>query len=375
MRLLFAIKGLHQSAGGAERVICDVSSYLADHCAHNVSLLTFDAPENNSFYPVSSAVQMISLGIGDVRAPTSLSVFLQRILTLRRVVSLESPDVVIAFMHSTFVPMSFALIGTGVPLVASEHIVMEYYRSRPLQFALFAAAVPFLRRITVISDVIAGEYPIWIRRKMVAVTNPLSPVFLREVNMNQRDSFCRILAVGRFSKRKDHQTLLAAFAMISETFPKWTLRIVGDGVLRPTTQREVERLGLQDRVSLPGIVSNVTKEMAEASFFALASKYESFGLVFAEAMACGKAVVAFADCQGVNNMIEDGETGLLVKGVDRVKAMADGLRRLMTNEELRGSMGQRARERVLQRFEIGHVCNRWDRILTDVRECGPACRD
>jgi glycosyltransferase involved in cell wall biosynthesis len=365
MKLLFAIKGLHQASGGAERVICDVSSYLADHCGHSVSLLTFDLPGAAPFYPISRAVKLIPLGIGDIRTSTSLRVLFKRIPALRRIISLQAPDVVVAFMHSMFVPMAFALAGTGIPLVASEHIVMSHYRSRQLQFALFAAAVPFIRSITVLSDSIARQYPRWIRRKMVTVTNPISPIFQKEIKSSQQKDPRRILAIGRFSERKNHSTLLAAFASLGKEFPGWSLRILGDGVLRPILQSEVKRLGLQDRVSLPGTVTDIAQEMSDASFFALASKYESFGLVFAEAMACGKASVAFSDCQGVSDVIDDGETGLLVKGADPVKAMADGLRCLMINEEQRSNMGKLAKERVFLRFSIDQVCDRWEAVLHD----------
>ncbi len=365
MRLLFAIKGLHQAAGGAERVICDISSYLADHRGHSVSLLTFDRSGVAPFYPLSPAVRLVPLDIGETHTATSFPVLLQRIRALRRVVRSQAPDVVVAFMHSMFIPMAFALVGTGIPLIASEHIVRDYYRSRRVQFALFAALVPFFRQITVLSDSIARQYPIWIRRKMVTVTNPISPVFQREPRSEQRKDPCRILSIGRFSKRKDHVTLLAAFATLADEFPEWSLRILGDGVLRPAIEEQVRCNGLEDRVSLPGIVSNVGEELSEASFFALASRYESFGLVFAEAMACGKATVAFADCQGVNEVVDDGETGLLVKGGDRVRSMADGLRYMMSHAAQCKSMGELAKQRVFQRFAIERVCDRWGKILND----------
>jgi glycosyltransferase involved in cell wall biosynthesis len=362
LKVLFAIKGL-STAGGAERVICDVTSYLADCRGHEISLLTFGREDQEPFYPVSRAVQQIPLGIGDTRSSTSLPILLRRIWALRRAVLSHAPDVVVAFMHSMFVPMAFALTGTGIPLIASEHIVREYYRSRRLQFALFAAAMPFMRCVTVLSDSIARGYPRWIHRKMTVVTNPISPAFQREPPFEGSTDSCRILSIGRFSKRKDHATLLAAFASLAEEFPQWSLRILGDGVLRPAIQAQAERLGLQGRVSLPGPVTDVAGELANASFFALASRYESFGLVFAEAMACGKASVAFADCQGANELVVDGETGVLVEGPDRIQAMASGLRRLMTDPVAREDMGKRARRRVSQRFAIERVGERWEQIL------------
>lgn len=366
MKLLFAIKGLHKAAGGAERVISDVCSYLADERGHDVYLLTFDRPGAAPFYPLSRKVTLIQLGIGDTLAPTSLPLLLRRVVALRKSVRSLAPDVVAAFMYSMFVPMALALAGSGIPLVASEHIVMEYYRTRRTQFALFVAVIPFIRLITVLSDSVARQYPKWIRRKMVVITNPISPMFHQAAETGNDKDLCRILSVGRFSARKDHATLLAAFASLAKDFPDWSLRVVGDGVLRPDVQREVERLGLQDRVSLPGAVSDIPGEMRQASLFALASRYESFGLVFVEAMACGKASVAFADCQGANEVI-DTETGLLVDANDsnRVAALAEGLRYLMRNEPERRNMGQRARARVSQHFSIDRVCGRWEEILCD----------
>lgn len=368
MKLLFVIKGLHMAAGGAERVICDVASYLSDKRGYDVCLLTFDRPGATPFYPVSRKVRLIQLGIGDTHAPTSLSVLLRRIVVLRKTVKRLAPDVVVAFMYSTFVPMALALAGSGIPLVASEHIVMDYYRTRRTQFALFLAAVPFIRVITVLSHSVASRYPRWIRRKMVVVTNPVSPEFQLIAATGHNEETRRILAVGRFSQRKDHSTLVAAFASIANEFPDWCLRVVGDGALRSKVQSEVERLGLQHRISLPGIVSNIPQEMSQASLFALASRYESFGLVFVEAMACGKATVAFADCQGANEVIEHNETGLLVDvaSSDRTGAMAQGLRFLITNEQQRRGMGQRAKARVFERFSIERVCGRWEEILHSV---------
>jgi glycosyltransferase involved in cell wall biosynthesis len=367
MKLLFAIKGLDQAAGGAERVISDVCSYLADKRGHDVFLLTFDRPGAAPFYPLSRKVRLIQLGIGDTRSPTSLPLLLRRIVALRKSVRSLAPDVVVAFMHSMFVPVALALAGSGIPLVASEHIVMDYYRTRRTQFVLFVAVVPFIRFITVLSDTVARRYPKWIRRKMIVVTNPISPVFQQAVTTSNGKDPHRILSIGRFSKRKDHSTLLAAFASISSELPDWSLRIIGDGVLRPALEDEVERLGLQDRVSLPGVVLDIPYEMTQASFFALASRYESFGLVFVEAMACERAAVAFADCQGANEVIEDGETGLLVEPQDsnRVAAMAEGLRYLMTNEVERRDMGKRGRARVFQHFSIDRVCGRWEEVLDD----------
>lgn len=363
MKLLFAIKGLHRATGGAERVICDVCSFLAEQGGHEVSLLTFDLPGSLPFYSLSPRVRLLQLGLGNPAAPTSLVQLLQRMAALRRVVKVQNPDVVVAFMHSMFIPMAFALAGLKFPLIASEHTTATHYRRRWVEFALFMGSVPFVDRITVLSDLVAKSYPLWVRRKMIAVTNPISPAFLRVTLDSADGNSMRILSVGSFSTSKDHITLIRAFGSLADDFPEWSLRILGDGVLRPELEREIKKLELVGRVSLPGVVTDVGKEMANASLFALASNYESFGLVFAEAMACGKAPIAFADCLGASEIIDHEKTGLLLAGGDRVKVMADGLRRLIVNKEERDRMGANGRQSVFRRFSIELVCARWEQLL------------
>ena len=129
MKLLFAIKGLYCAAGGAERVICDVCSFLAEQGGHEVSLLTLDSPGTPPFYSLSPRVRLLQLGLGDPAVPTTLVQFFRRMVSLRRVVKSQNPEVVVSFMHSMFIPMSFALAGLKVPLVASEHTTATHYRA------------------------------------------------------------------------------------------------------------------------------------------------------------------------------------------------------------------------------------------------------
>ena len=59
------------------------------------------------------------------------------------------PDVAVGFMHSSYIPLGLALLGTGIPLVASEHISYDHYRDRPLQAALLRLT-PRLARVTTV---------------------------------------------------------------------------------------------------------------------------------------------------------------------------------------------------------------------------------
>src|SRR5690606_11954559 len=120
-----------------------------------------------------------------------------------------------------------------------------------------------------------------------------------------------------------HVTLIDAFADIYDKYPEWDLKIIGEGPLRPTLEEQIRRLGLEDRVSLPGATQSIGSEYRNADLFVLPSRYESFGLATAEAMGYGLAAIGFADCPGTNELIQDGINGKLAPSTDRTTSLAN----------------------------------------------------
>lgn len=347
-KMLFAIKALEDIQGGAERVLADITARLAAE-GRDVAAVTFDREGAQPFYPLSDKVRLYNLGIGDTHASATFAETWQRMRALRRFVKEHKPDVAIGFMHSMFVPLAFALIGSGVPVVASEHIVPDHYKTRRFEFILFLLSSLFMRRITVLSKTIMKSYPYILRRKMVPVPNP---VMIPEKMADTRgDKVARktVLSVGRFDPQKDQMTLVRAFAKLAADFPDWDLRIVGDGALRGKLEAEIAALGLEERISLPGTTKEIGAEYAAAQLFVLPSLYESFGLVTAEAIAHGLPVIGFADCPGTNELIEDGKNGILVAVTndgERVKD-ASGARAAALAKAMRGLMAEPARREKL----------------------------
>lgn len=367
MRLLFAIKFLNGAVGGAERVLCTIASELASR-GHDVIIVSFDRAGGEPFYPLSAAVRRIELGVGDAVRSARLGETLRRMRALRRCVTDETPEVAIGFMHSMFVPLAFALAGTGIPVVGSEHIVPEHYRTRPFQFALLLMAAPLLARITVLSEAIRGSYPGVVRRRMVEMPNPVAPA-TGESRLPDSKSRRVLLNVGRFDPQKDQVTLVRAFARIATDHPDWDLRIVGDGPLRPELQRLSAELGIADRIAMPGIARDIGAEYRAADAFVISSAYEAFGLVTAEAMSHGLPAVGFADCPGTNELIQDGVTGLLAPGaLDRAGSLAAALAQLLPNDALRRRFGAAGKASIDLKYSAQRTGGRWEALLLAVHE-------
>jgi len=366
VNIVFAIKALGNQGGGAERVLVEVASGLARR-GHVVSIVSSDRDGELPYYPVDERVQLVRLGIGNTVARSTISEVLRRVLRLRRSILDASPDVVVGFMQSTYVPLGFALKGSGVPLIASEHIGPEHYVGRMLERMALNSTPLVATRITVVSSQIREAFSPWLRRRMVAVSNPVA-VAAKAPSPDRAGRGTDggvLLCVGRLAPQKDQAVLISAFALIASEFPEWRLRIVGEGELREKLQASVDALGLGSQVELPGATPLIDEEYAAADLFVLPSSYESFGLATAEALLHGLPAVGFADCAGTNELIRDGENGRLVSGPDRASALAAVLAALMRDPAERARLASSSRQWIIQRYGIEGVLDQWERLLSE----------
>jgi len=120
-----------------------------------------------------------------------------------------------------------------------------------------------------------------------------------------------VLAAGRLVAQKDFFTMLDAFARVRARRPV-RLVVLGDGPLRAALRTRAETLGVAADAAFPGFAANPFRFMARAGVFALSSRWEGFGVVLVEALACGCPVVS-TDCpSGPAEILEHGRWGALV---------------------------------------------------------------
>ena len=166
------------------------------------------------------------------------------------------------------------------------------------------------------------------------------------------DSDRVILGVGRFIPRKGHLTLVRAMPRILERCPNASLVLVGRGPALSEAVQTAGALGVRERVLFPGRLSDeeIAALYATCEVFALPTgqdangQVEGFGLVFAEANAYGKPVVA-GRSGGVLDAVLDGETGLLVEPGDPAAAAA-AIVSLLADRELARRLGENGKRRV-----------------------------
>jgi phosphatidylinositol alpha-1,6-mannosyltransferase len=163
-----------------------------------------------------------------------------------------------------------------------------------------------------------------------------------------------ILTVNRLAATEpfhSYDQILAALPALRQALPQVHYLIVGKGDDRPRLEQLIRDYRLQACVTLAGFIpdEDLPDHYALCDVFAMPSQLEGFGIVYLEAMACGKPVLAGFD--GGQDALNHGELGALVDPMDRV-AMATTLRRILTGTYPNGLMyqPQALRQRVIEAF-------------------------
>ena len=148
---------------------------------------------------------------------------------------------------------------------------------------------------------------------------------------NIKDEEIVIGVVGRLSEQKDPMTMIKAFKLVNDVKSNTKLMYVGSGNLEEDVKEYAKQAGILDKIIITGWVSNVEEYIPAVDIAVLPSKWEAFGLVLIEYMACDKPIVA-SDIGGIPDIIKDKENGLLCKCNDYKKKKKKLLYLINNNE-------------------------------------------
>ena len=165
------------------------------------------------------------------------------------------------------------------------------------------------------------------------------------------DGDALVLYVGRLDREKSVERVLVAFERIASTVASARLLLVGHGTEAERLRRLASGLSVTPRIRFLGLRPH--DELAEcyqaADVFLFASETETQGLVLAEAASCGLPAVA-VDAPGCDEVVRDGETGILTKSDPA--ALAEAAIGLLLDPERRRGMARRAREVAEREFDV-----------------------
>lgn len=184
------------------------------------------------------------------------------------------------------------------------------------------------------------------------------------VHRQQRGNAVTVLYVSRLERRKGTDIFMAALSQLLKACPQVSVRIVGRDSYAGDASRSylstfsADFPDLVDKVSFLGQVSDaeLAREYEQADIFCVPSRYESFGIIYLEAMRYALPVVA-AGVGGITDIVVDGETGLLT-APENARALADAMARLVNDRALRLRMGDKGRQRFKTLFDHDVIIDR-----------------
>lgn len=170
------------------------------------------------------------------------------------------------------------------------------------------------------------------------------------------------LAAGRV---KGFDVLLAAASILKKRFPNLRVLVVGDGPRRPFLEDVARRLRILDLIHFAGQSQDVRVPLAVMDLFVFSSRWpEAFGLTLVEAMAAGKPIVA-TRVGAVPEIVQHGESGWLVPQEDPAQ-LAQGIALLLSDRSLAKKLGQQARQRVLELFDVHRMVSQIEAVYREV---------
>lgn len=339
-RSLFFLPDLN--GGGAQRTTINLVRHWPDDRPHPTLAV---ASASGAARVWLTGIDPVDLGSGRLR---------WSLLPLRRLIRRERPDIVFSTMVGANIVAAASMIGLRSPPILVVRETSHRARST-LSFAQRAAIGHAYRRavaVVALSEGVRMELLEYYRLKPERVIKIHNPVDVDAFHSRASGSAHpwqgdgpMVVAAGRLVRQKGFDILLRAFAYMPAADTR--LAILGEGPDREAIATLAGELGLTNRVLMPGHVADPGPWYAHAATFVLSSRWEGFGHVLVEAMACGAPVVAFDCPHGPADIIEHGHTGLLVPPQD-VHALAESLGRLVGNQEFAGRLrdaGQRAARR------------------------------
>lgn len=377
LKLVYLTPALYM-AGGVERVLTLKANYFAEHFGYDITIILTEGKNKPLFYPLSPKIKVVNLDINFEELWTcsfikKIFVYLKKQRLYKRRVKEElmrlRPDITISLLRREINFIND--IKDGSCKIGELHINRANYRNfsenenNPVK-ALFSKfwmhnLVGHLRKLDRLVVLTEDDKQSWVELNNVEVIPDPLP-FLPSRRSHQTEK--RVLAVGRYSHEKGFDLLLKAWSVVEKSCLDWRLDVYGDGDRSPYEQL-VSNLGIdKNRCVLHGRTEDVEAEYVNSSVFVCSSRFEGFGMVMIEAMACGLPVVSF-DCPwGPRSIISNQEDGLLVES-GNIDKLADAIMKMIHDGDLRSSMAHAALRNV-ERFRLDRIAIQWKQVFTSL---------
>ena len=356
--------------GGIERMFAQKANMLTEQMGWEVVMLTYEQNGEPFPYPLSSRIKQVNLDVrlyAAYQVPYPLRYFRKIMLrqklcaAIHRFLQTWKPDIVICTDKDTNEMDALFKAHTTERLIVEAHTGMVDHEFQVLD------TKNFLKRLIARKNVWRLKRSVSHFDMLVALTTddarcwqpyvqtvviPNSLPYFPPHAANLSEVRHRVIAVGRLDRQKGFDLLLDAWQTVQQKHPDWQLDIFGDGMERDALLAQCSALHLTT-VTLHPSTADIYAEYMKSDFLVCSSRWESFGIVLIEAMACGIPVVSFNCDNGPRNIITEGENGLLVADGNTCQ-LAEKICWMMEHHDRCQQMGTQARSHV-DRYRVEHL--------------------
>lgn len=362
MKLLYITNAVNGS-GGLERVLSIKASYLVEKLQYKVHILTLNSGHDNSFFDFNSAVVFHDILVYG----SPISYVKGYFFGIRDTIKKVNPDVIVVCddgLKAFFLP---TILGKSIPIIYERHVSKNIAIGK--NFGIWKLLLAKLKMKTM--DVFANTFSKfivltsentkeWKVNNLQIISNPL-PFYPNEsaTLLNKK-----VIAVGKQSYQKGYDRLLQSWQKVHAENPEWQLEVYGKLDASEGLESLVKSLHIENSVHFFEPQKNIIEHYLESSIYVMSSRFEGFGMVLIEAMACGIPCVSFNCPFGPSDIITNEVDGFLVEN-GNTKALAEKLNLLIQDTELRMKMGQSAKENV-KRFLPENIMQQWDELFKSI---------
>lgn len=355
-KIIFYIDTMYR--GGAQRVIANLIEYFHQKGYDTILINDFIQDNGQAQYEIPKDIKRIYLR--KTLGTNKVTKNIQRIVALRKIFKEENPDLVLSFLGRPNKRLLLASVGMKIKKVVSvrNDPKREYGNSK-----LKKIEARMLFRLAdgcVFQTRDAAEYfPKSVQDKAAIIYNPVGLQFYSAERMSEPKG---VVTVGRMELQKNQKMLINAFSKILENHPNETLTIYGEGPLRKELEEYCIKLGITEKVYMPGNIMKIEEKLSTAKIFVLPSDYEGMPNALMEAMTVGVPVISTdCPCGGPRTLIENNSQGLLFPCGDE-KKLEELLRKLLDDSEQRKVMEKAEKERA-QEFHPEIIYKKWENYL------------
>lgn len=374
-KVCFVINNL--GGGGAQRVFINILRHI-DRSKFDPHLILFQKKnfekKGDLLFDLPSDINVRVLRSEKYRRFLKWFYFLK----LAKLLKAEGPDAVVSFMWkpNAAVLLSKKMSRTKAKIIISERGSTAIYNGRFVNFQRSLAIRFFYPKAEKIifpsrdmANKIVKSYGIE-KQKVNIIPNPVDIATITERAQERiEDSVYQaknniIISIGRLGKEKGFAYLIRAISLLSKNDIDCKLVILGEGAEENNLYNLSKELNIEDRVRFLGFRSNPYKYLARSKIFVLSSLYEGFPNVLLEAMALGVPSIATRCPTGPEEIITDEVNGLLIPQADE-KALANAIKKLLLDKDLRKMLGEAARKRA-EDFRVEKIIKHYEDVIDNI---------